>query len=70
MNIKGQGHSLTLDKGHLRFLNLSLFFSDSLGSFETKFQMKDYRRMGMKIQTNKLAHMTKKAVMPIYGKNL
>ena len=32
--------------------------------------MKAYGRMGMKIYTNELGHMTKLAVMPIYGKNL
>ena len=32
--------------------------------------MKAYVRMGMKIYTNELGHMTSMATMPIYGKNL
>ena len=32
--------------------------------------MKAWRRIGMKINTNELGHMTKMAAMPIYGKNL
>ena len=32
--------------------------------------MKAGGRIGMKIYTNELGHMTNMAVMPIYGKNL
>ena len=32
--------------------------------------MKAKVRMGMKIYTNELGHMTSMATMPIYGKNL
>ena len=32
--------------------------------------MKAWGRIGMKIYTNELGHMTKMAAMPIYGKNL
>ena len=45
-------------------------FSETVGSFETKFHMKAFGRMGMKIYTNELGHLTKMATMPIYGKNL
>ena len=65
MSIKGQGHSLTLATGHSDFIT---FFSNTIGSFETKFGMKVYWRMGMKIYTNELGHMTKMAAMPIYSK--
>ena len=47
---------------------LKLFFSETLGSFETKFYTKDYRGMGMQIYSNKLAHMIKMAAMSIYVK--
>ena len=32
--------------------------------------MKAYGRMGMKMYTNELGHMTKMAAMPIYGKTV
>ena len=32
--------------------------------------MKAWGRIGMKIYTNELGHMTNMATMPIYGKNL
>ena len=54
----------------LRFQNKNLFFSQTVGSFETKFYMKAYERMGMKIDTNELGHITKMAAMNIYGKRL
>ena len=50
--------------------NLNLFFSKTVGRFETKVQMKAWRRMGMKIYTIELGHMTNRAAMPIYDKNL
>ena len=54
----------------LKFRKKILFFSEIVESFETKFHMRAYGCMGMKICTNKLGHMTKVAAMPIYGKNL
>ena len=39
-------------------------------SFGTKIHMKAWGRIGMKIYTNELGHMTNMAAMPIYGKNL
>ena len=51
-----------------RSLRSRNFFSDTIGSFETKFGMKVYWRMGMKIYINELGHMTKMAAMPIYSK--
>ena len=47
-----------------------VFFSEAVGSFETKFHMKAYGRMGFKINKTELGHMTKMAAMPIYGKSL
>ena len=47
-----------------------LFFTETVGWFGTKAHMKAKVRMGMKIYTNELDHMTSMATMPIYGKNL
>ena len=47
-----------------------LLFSKTVGRFGTKVQMKAGGRIGMKICTNEVGHMTKMAAMPIYGKNL
>ena len=54
----------------LRFQSLNLFFTETVGQFGTKAHMKAKVRMGMKIYTNELGHMTSMATMPIYGKNL
>ena len=51
-----------------QILKLNLFFSETVRSFETKFHMKTYGRMGMKIYTPELGHMTKMAAMPICEK--
>ena len=47
-----------------------LFLSETVESFRTKFNIKAYGCMEMKIYTNEKGHMTKVAAMPIYGKNL
>ena len=70
MSIKGQGHSLTLIKGHSDFNVKTCFSQKTVGRFGTKVQLKAGGRIGMKIYTNELGHMTKMATMPIYGKNL
>ena len=70
MSIKGQGHSLTLIKGHSDFKVKPCFSQKTVGSFGTKIHMKALGRIGMKIYTNELGHMTNMAAMPIYGKNL
>ena len=54
----------------LRFQSSNLFFSKTVGRVETKIHMKGLGRIGMKIYTNELGHMTDMAAMPIYGKNL
>ena len=48
---------------------LALFFTETVGRFGTKIHMKAEVRMGMKIFTNELGHMTNMATMHIYGKN-
>ena len=42
-----------LGQRSLRFQNEILFFSETIESFKTKFHMKAYGCMGMKIYTNK-----------------
>ena len=49
---------------------LKLFFAEIVRRFGTKAHMKGLGRMGMKIYTNELGHITNMATMPIYGKNL
>ena len=52
MSIKGQGHSLTLVKGHSDF-KVNMFSTEIVGQFGTKVDMKALVRMGMKfIQMN------------------
>ena len=69
MGIHGLGHYLILAKGHLDF-EINFFFSETIGSLETKFHVQVYESRGMKIYTNELGYMTKMIAMPIYGKNL
>ena len=57
MSTKGQGHSLTLAKGHSDFN----FFSETEGWFETTVHMKISGRIGKKIYINELGHITKMA---------
>ena len=61
MSIKGQGHYLTLAKGHSDFKIKTCFSQET---FETKFHIKAYGNTGI------LSHMTKMATMPLYGKNI
>ena len=49
MSIRGQGHSLTFAKGDSDFKIKNLFFSEIVGSFETKFHLNADARIGMKI---------------------
>ena len=70
MNIKGQGHSLTLVQGHSdsRFSN---FFSLEIAMpIEAKFHVEPPWDEGMKDCSNGPGHMTSMAVMPIFGKLL
>ena len=70
MNIKGQGHSFTMVQG-LSDSTFSNFFSlESAKPIQTKFRMERLWDGGMKVNINGLCHMTKKAAMSIYGKNL
>ena len=66
MSIKGQVHSLSLNKGHPDSKMKTCFSSETVGSFENKDE--SLRKMGMKIDINELDHKTKMAAMPIYDK--
>ena len=52
-----------LCQGSLRFQNY-FFFSETIGSFETKVNAEAYERMRMKIYTNELHHKTKMLPCP------
>ena len=70
MNIKGQGHSLTLVQGH-SYSTWSNFFSlETAGPIEAKFHVEPLWNEGIKYCSNGPGHMTNVAAMPIYGKNL
>ena len=71
MSIKGQGHFLTLVKGHSDLNVKTFFLKDSWAIWNQSFyESLREKRMEMKIYTNELGHMTNMATMPIYGKNL
>ena len=54
----------------LTFQKFVLVFSKSVWSFKTKFYVKLYGSIEMKIYINGLRHMSKMAATPIYGKTL
>ena len=70
MNIKGQGHSLTLDQGHSDSIFLNFFSSITTWLFEATFHMEPPWDGETKPCSNGPGHLTKMAAMPIYGKNL
>ena len=70
MNIKGQGHSLTLVSGHSDSTFSFFFFLETAWPIEAKFYLEPPWDGGTKVWSNGLYHMTKLAAMPIYGKNL
>ena len=70
MNIKGQGHSLTLIQGHSDSIFSNFFFLETAWPIEAKFYVEPPCDEGAKVLSNGLGHMTKMAAMPICGKNL
>ena len=70
MNIKGQGHSLTLVQGHSNITFSNFFSLETTGPIEAKFHVEPSWIEGMKGYTNDIGHMTNMAAMFIYGKNL
>ena len=70
MNIKGQGHSLTFKQCHSDSTFSNFFFLETSWPIEAKFYVEPPWDGRMKVCTTGPSHMTKMAVMPIYGKNL
>ena len=70
MNIKGQGHSLTLVQGHSDSTFSNFFSLETAGPIEDKFYVALPWDGRTKVYSNGLGHMTKIAAMPIYGKSL
>ena len=70
MNIKGQGHLLTFDQGHSDSTFSNFFSLQTARPIEARFHVDHPWDGGMKICSNGPGHMTKVAVMPIYGKNI
>ena len=70
MNIKGQGHSLTVIQVHSDSTFSNFFSLETAWPIEAKFHVEPPWDGRMKVNTNGLCYMTKMAVMPIYGKNL
>ena len=70
LNIKGQGHSLTLVQGHSdsTFANFSSVETARL--IEAKFHVEPPWDWGTNICSNGLGHLTNMVAMPICGKNL
>ena len=69
MDIKGQGHFLTLVQGHSNSTFSNLFSLETARPIEAKFHVEPQWNRGMKVSTNGLCHMAKMAAMSIYGKN-
>ena len=70
MNIKGQGHSLTLVQGHSDSTLLNFFFLETACPIEAKCYAEPPWDKGTKVWSKFVGHMTKMAAIPIYGKNL
>ena len=68
MNIKGQGHSMTLVQSHSDSTFSDFFFLETAWPIEAKFYVEPPWDGGTKVWSNGLDDMTKMAAMPIYGK--
>ena len=69
MNLKGQGHSLTLVQGHSDSI-FSFFFLETAWPTEAKFYVEPPWDWAAKIWLDGQYHTTKLVAMPTYGKNL
>ena len=70
MNIKGQGHSLTLVQGHSDATFSNLFSLETARPIKAKFHVDPLWDGGIKVCSNGPGHMTKTAAMPVYCKNI
>ena len=70
MNIKGQGHSLSLVQGHSDSTFYLFFFSlETAKLTEAKFHLYPPLYEGTKVCSNGPGHLTNIAAMSIYVKN-
>ena len=65
MNVKSQGHSLTLVQGHFQH-----FFLETIRPIEAKFQMEPSWDRETKVCSNSPGHMNNVPAIPICDKNL
>ena len=70
LNIKGQGHSLTLVQGHSDSTFSNFFSWETAVRIEVKFHVEPQWGRGTKVCSNDPGHMTRMAAMPIYSKNM
>ena len=70
MDIKGQGHPLTLVQCHSDSTFSNFFFLETARPIEAKFQVKPPLGWGTKVCSNGPGHLTSMAAMPIYSKKL
>ena len=66
MDIKGQGYSLTLVKGHSESTFSNFFFLETAWPIEAKFYVEPPWDEGMINCSNGLGHRTNIAAIPIY----
>ena len=69
MNIKGQGHSVTLVQGHSDSTFSNFFSLETAKPIEAKFYVEPPWDGGTKVCSNGSGLMTNMTAMPIYGKN-
>ena len=67
MNIKGQGHSLTLVQGHLDSTFSNIFSLETTRPIEAKFHVEPPWDGRTKVCSNGPGHTTDMAAMLIYG---
>ena len=70
MNIKGQGHLLTLVQGHSDSTFSNFFSLETARLVEAKFHVDHPWDGRTEICSNGPGHITNMAAMPIYGKNI
>ena len=70
MNIKGQGHSLTLVQGHSVSTFSNFFSLETARPIEAKFHVDPPWDGGMKVCSNGSGPLPKMAAMPIHGENI
>ena len=73
MNVKGQGHSVTLAQSHLDWMSIkvsNIFSSETTWPIQIKFYIEHLFLMGTKVNIIGPGHLTKMAIKPIMVKAL